>query len=952
MIGRDLDIPLPVLGLFEARRATRQPVLTTPDCVNVIDLDPNTGRETLAQRPTLQKYLASQINGSSPVQELVPFVKDAPGLGTFAYHAAATSVTLKWAAKLPAAANVGDNLTALCVDRQGSVYAIAGDTGIVKVSADGEEVWFHPVELTDTGWTIREIRLDPLEENLYLCIGGGGSAAGLVIRYELTDDGPVKRWAWAAPNSGLFPSIAVGFGYLYAVENVTAPAGHVHRLEAIDTEEPVLVWSKATTEQGAHVTTGPDGSAYVSFPGTSGPITNFTAANPTVVTSAAHKLTSGDVVEIEGSTGGVLDDSNIVTVASDDTFTLPVDGSPGGTAGTWYKAPKTRRYDAAGDIKWTFSPAGEGGHGYGAVFWEGYLYTVGHTVGDDLKVLRRILDAESSATADWSLTTAAVPATDYQGCSLAVDGGGRLFYVANTGGSTTNLVLIAAAGAVTWSHSTTNDVGEPNVVALDPWSPDGERAEYIYVGGTRRADYSALFKLRVGAFPSSLNNASPRTLHALAVANGASRVFTASAVATPADAGTYTLNTSKQYVMGLFAYRRVFIIDGQRDTDLEYDPYTGANGTVGLWRAVKGRFTPRPRVLSLHNGRIVRARFPNNPHFWEMSRVGDPYDMDVFPVEQSPEQAVNGTTSGAGLCPDIINGWINWSDDLSIILGDHSIWRLTGDPAGGGRFDLVSDAVGGAFGRAWAKDPRGTIYFFGSRGGVYAMAPGGLPERLRGAQDGADEGSIDARLAAVDLGLNKVMLAWDEDLRGLWVFVTPYAGGAAVHYFWSGRRRSWWPVELPNTMNPYAVAVADGDAPADRVLLIPGSDGYVRCPDADGTADDGTAVEAYFVVGPIMAGGLERETLLTGLRGVVAAVTGGQTVSYAVYAGETPVFADASLVYSGTWTSGRNDWVWERARGSCVFIKIGRYAGGQSAGRWAMESLAARVKALGAVRNR
>ena len=79
---------------------------------------------------------------------------------------------------------------------------------------------------------------------------------------------------------------------------------------------------------------------------------------------------------------------------------------------------------------------------------------------------------------------------------------------------------------------------------------------------------------------------------------------------------------------------------------------------------------------------------------------------------------------------------------------------MNGDPMAGGRIDLVTDTIGMAWGRPYCKDPTGAIWFFGSRGGVYRMALGSQPERVRQA--------IEERLAEVNVATTIVRMVWDD----------------------------------------------------------------------------------------------------------------------------------------------------------------------------------------------
>lgn len=68
-----------------------------------------------------------------------------------------------------------------------------------------------------------------------------------------------------------------------------------------------------------------------------GSITSSSVASPTVITAAAHGLTTGNNILIAGHTGSTPDinGSHTVTVTGTDTFTIPVNVTVAGTGGTW-----------------------------------------------------------------------------------------------------------------------------------------------------------------------------------------------------------------------------------------------------------------------------------------------------------------------------------------------------------------------------------------------------------------------------------------------------------------------------------------------------------------------------------------------------------------------------------------------------------------------------------------
>lgn len=68
----------------------------------------------------------------------------------------------------------------------------------------------------------------------------------------------------------------------------------------------------------------------------SGTITNISVANPTVVTCANHGLSTGYTIVVSGSNSTpTINGSRVVTVIDENTFTVPVNVTVLGTAGTW-----------------------------------------------------------------------------------------------------------------------------------------------------------------------------------------------------------------------------------------------------------------------------------------------------------------------------------------------------------------------------------------------------------------------------------------------------------------------------------------------------------------------------------------------------------------------------------------------------------------------------------------
>lgn len=310
-------------------------------------------------------------------------------------------------------------------------------------------------------------------------------------------------------------------------------------------------------------------------------------------------------------------------------------------------------------------------------------------------------------------------------------------------------------------------------------------------------------------------------------------------------------------------------------------------------------------------------------------------DWEYSPETLSATMAVAGNNSPAGKIGDIITAVIPYSDDVLIFGGDHTIHRMDGDPADGGTRSLVSDTVGIAWGRAWCKSPEGIVYFMGSRGGIYRMDPsGGVPNRLTA-------GSIDERLADINMDTNIVRLTWDDREIGVLIRITPKtAGVATTHYFWDVRNEAWWVDDYANTQhNPKCVLLFDGDAPADRVVLEYGQDGYIRQRNIDAGSDDGVSINSEIWLGPI------RDVLIAEMQALLTPTS--SNVNWAIF---TKSHLENALtsnpVASGLFLGGRNRSVWPRKHVNSGYVRL------TALGQWAMDRLLVSVEPDSVTRKR
>lgn len=309
------------------------------------------------------------------------------------------------------------------------------------------------------------------------------------------------------------------------------------------------------------------------------------------------------------------------------------------------------------------------------------------------------------------------------------------------------------------------------------------------------------------------------------------------------------------------AFGKAYFCDG---VNANYSVLTMSTNTVATWTPTDGTLpvdgTAGARYIALYRGRIVLAGLAADPHNWFMSAATDPLDWN-YGATASATMAVAGNSTDAGECPDIITCLAPYSDDLMFIGGDHTLWLMQGDPADRGRIDNISYQTGIAGPDAFAFDPNGIFYFFGS-GTVWRMAAGGVPEPL-------SRNRMDAAFKAIDLTTNTVHLAWDNVRHGLFIFIVPKTEGATTHYYWDERTDGFWKITFPNAHGPTTVLRFDGDDPDDNALILGGFDGYLRKIDPSVKDDDGTAVSSYILYPPISRGGSLRNTRINGITAIL-----------------------------------------------------------------------------------
>lgn len=574
---------------------------------------------------------------------------------------------------------------------------------------------------------------------------------------------------------------------------------------------------------------------------------------------------------------------------------------------------------------------------YAGGWYLGYTYDK-----ESISPSHRVVRYDAALNVVWSRTISYVSGQKFDEMAYDQFNDRVVLLGRHIGGSTNQLKVIASADGADVDAGDGNDLGvfnrgllcdsEGSLIFFDgnstgtlyKYSSDLTEEWSATISGTGGGNIS------VNAFSQAEGNLN-RTLQPVAVSGGNVYRFAPSAATLVAN-GTDALSATATTIQSTVFFQDIYFADGVSE---KY--YQGSSGSIQTWTASAGSLPGdtdgnRPRLIATWQGRLVQADLYGDKQNWFMSAVGDATDWDY--AGTAVTSAVAGNNAEAGKNPDIINALIPWSDDLLLFGGDHTIHRLTGNPLEGGVIDLVTDTIGIAWGSAWCKDPSGVLYFFGSRGGVYRMSPGGVPQKITSRV-------IDERLADINLNSDLVRLLWNDRVQGVHVLVSPIvASRNTLNYFYDVRNDAWWVDVFANTNhNAVAAHVLDGDKPSDRVLLLGGRDGYLRSLDHDSLDDDGTAIDSWALLGPIQQESGD-PIALTQLSGVLGA--GSADVTYSLNAGDSAEDARwADDAYTGTWSSGRNNSVRRKTTGHAMFVRVRNTAADQS---WALERIEADVK--------
>lgn len=576
---------------------------------------------------------------------------------------------------------------------------------------------------------------------------------------------------------------------------------------------------------------------------------------------------------------------------------------------------------------WNAPTTAVGGVGYGLVVLStGSIASMGPrhtTVGTDNIDVRMIADAGDTFSSTW---TAAPGEWTYHYPKMAIDKYDNVFVPSSISG-TSMLAYPKGSSTPIITYMTLTDDPIAYSVAVDPNYPDypttfsNTRPEFVFLG-TEKAATGNLALFHLSLVSTASRTGSPRTIKYLAVSQGDIKTFTSAAISTPTN-GASALDSSAQYISSAVIGQKIYLTDG-----VSYKVYDPDTDTVSTHASTSAGLIPKgAQLMCAWRNRLVIAVRPSN---WYMSAVGDPANWDFLPPNAPiATMAMAGANSIPGKPSDIINALMPWNADRLLIGGDHSLRMFVGDPAAGGQLVHISETTGSGFGQdCFCKDPAGALYFWESKGGVMRFDGQGLHSLT--------DGRIERRMRDIDFSTYYMSLVWDVRRYGLHVFQMPYAahsGTTIKAWFWDSKSDAWFEDEYTSSTRPTAAAVIDGDAAADRALILGGDDGYLRQYSDTATTDDGTTIYVRARIGPLTIPG--RQVFTDELETVLGASQ--SACMYSGFMSSTPE-STGLIVRNGSVGPGRSV-VPMRLCGEALWVELSNVSQSAAGTRFAVDQV-------------
>ena len=258
------NVPLnfPKKGITEAFPFSDQPPDTSHKEQNMRVRNPKTGRLTGAQRAGYSRYFSAQITPNTHIQNINSVQIDKANV-TFANKTSALdSDDVEVAADTPS----GGDCYGAVRDRLGNIYALDGNSGLVKYNSNLVEQFRLSFPTANPDDVIKAIAVDDFL-SIYVAVSDGTKHEEAKVFCYIPDvaSGAVKLWELEA--GGFVKQIKVKGSNLYGVlEDPSTRKAALFSIQDIDIGNPSLEFAREIPHPASDLDIGPDGSFFVAHP--------------------------------------------------------------------------------------------------------------------------------------------------------------------------------------------------------------------------------------------------------------------------------------------------------------------------------------------------------------------------------------------------------------------------------------------------------------------------------------------------------------------------------------------------------------------------------------------------------------------------------------------------------------------------------------------------------------
>jgi hypothetical protein len=378
--------------------------------------------------------------------------------------------------------------------------------------------------------------------------------------------------------------------------------------------------------------------------------------------------------------------------------------------------------------------------------------------------------------------------------------------------------------------STTIPTGGPNV------------AFQLYAGSAGAGNFASLDNFLVTTPETTTTGNATRTTLSLVATSGTNTfVGTPTSMVAATSSSTFPINANAAFVSAATLFGKTYIVDGTSIRMLDL-----SDNTMKTYTASAGSAPTGCTIAVNYRGRLILSGSDTDPQNFFASKLGDPTNWDYSGT--TPDAAYAGNDSKSGLVGAPIHALIPISDDLLVIGLEQSMWKMEGDISAGGSLVCISDFAGISSATAWTKAPDGSIYFVGPRG-FFKMdaAASGVTE--------ISELAYPQFFQSINRATNFINVMYDADIYAVRIFVTPAVQSvtATTSMVYDLRAGGFWPQDFAGQLNagPLSCVWWDGYDSGTRYPVLGGYDGVLYGFNSTNRTDNGGAINAYVVLGPI-----------------------------------------------------------------------------------------------------